>query len=59
MFESDGEGSGRKWSFPIVIETLKAIQIMDAELDGKAVQAVIARPTADQQRILDLLKVTL
>lgn len=59
LFEADGEGSGRKWSFPIVIETLKAIQIMDAELDGKAVQAVIACPTADQQRILDLLKVTL
>lgn len=30
-----------------------------AELGGRTVQAVIARPTADQQRILDLLKVTL
>lgn len=59
LFESDGEGSERRWSFSIVLETLKAIQIMDAEVAGRKVQAVIARPTADQQRILDLLEVTL
>jgi len=59
LFDADDKGADRQWSFPIVLQTLKAIQILDAEVAGHKLQTIIARPTEDQQRILDLLKVAL
>jgi transposase len=59
LLESDGQGSERRWSLPVIIELLKAIQIMDVNFKGQTIQAVVARPTAEQQRILDLLKVSM
>lgn len=58
LFEEDGEGKQRAWTFSSVIERLATIRkqtIRQAGVDF----SVISTPEPDQQRILDLLGVRL
>jgi len=57
-FESDGRGKGRKWSFSSVMASLRQISINPVRM-GKVHFQQVTVPTADQQRILDLLGVKL
>jgi len=58
LFESDGRGKGRKWSFTSVMASLRQITINPVRM-GKVQFERLTVPTADQQRILDLLGVIL
>lgn len=58
LFDEDGVGKHREWTFVNVIERLKAIRREKRVLaDTSFVQTTI--PADDQQRILDLLKIKL
>jgi len=58
LFDEDGVGKNREWTFVNVIERLKAIRREKRVLaDTSFFQTTI--PTDDQQRILDLLKIKL
>jgi len=56
LFETDGVGKDRKYTFRYVIEILKCITIQDIEVEGVAT-TMISKPTEEQQHILDLLGV--
>lgn len=58
LFDSDGEGKDRQWTFENVIERLMAIRREKVSLAG-AEFFQISTPEPDQQRILDLLGVRL
>jgi hypothetical protein len=58
LFESDGRGKGRKWGFSSVMASLRQITIHPVRM-GKVQFEQLTVPTADQQRILDLLGVKL
>lgn len=59
LFDADGEGQDRRWSWPIVLERLKSIRTQTCRLGRTVVPNVISRPDPDQQRLLDLLQVKL
>ena len=54
LFESDGEGKHRRWSFHNVLEKLKAIRRERVRLAGVEFEQT-STPDPDQQKILDLL----
>ena len=58
LFDEDGKGKCREWTFVNIIERLKAIR-RDKRVtaDSSFFQTTI--PADDQQRILDLLKIKL
>jgi transposase len=58
LFEADGVGKGRKYTFDYVIEVLKSIRKETVEICG-ASSTVITTPTDEQARILQLLEITL
>ncbi len=58
LFAQDGTGKDRGWSFANVLERLKALRQERVKLNGIEFNQ-ITTPEADQQKILDLLKVTL
>jgi transposase len=58
LFESDGEGSARRYSFDYVIETLKSIRYENVDILGQN-SYLVTTPTAEQNQILDLLEVVL
>jgi len=58
LFESDGRGKGRKRSFSSVMASLRQITINPVRM-GKVQFERLTVPTADQQRLLDLLGVKL
>ena len=58
LFESDGTGKNRKWSFKGVIETLKQITQNKTAANGITFYQN-SNPTIQQRKILDLLKVTI
>jgi transposase len=58
LFAQDGTEKHRRWSFANVLERLKAIRQERAKLNGIEFDQVTV-PQADQQRILQLLKVKL
>ena len=58
LFDSDGEGKHRQWTFENVIQRLKAIRREKASLAGVEFLQTNT-PEPDQQRILDLLGVSL
>jgi hypothetical protein len=58
LFDSDGEGKHRQWTFENVIQRLKTIRREKASLAG-AEFFQTNTPEPDQQRILDLLGVRL
>jgi len=59
LFNADGEGSSRRWSWPVVLERLKSIRTQTCRLGKTIIPNVISRPDQEQQYILDLLKVKL
>ncbi len=58
LFAEDGHGKNRQWTMENVIERLAAIRRERVKMAGVEFNRVTT-PEADQQRILDLLKVTL
>jgi hypothetical protein len=58
LFASDGRGKNRKWTFSSVMRSLRQITINPVRM-GKVEFEQVTVPTADQQRILDLLGVKL
>jgi transposase len=54
LYESDGSGSNRKYTFDYVMEALKCIRIQDVEVLG-AKSSVVSEPTEEQAQILGLL----
>ena len=58
LFASDGRGKNRKWTFSSVMKSLQQITINPARI-GKVEFEQVTVPTAEQQRILDLLGVKL
>jgi len=54
LFASDGRGKNLKWSFSLVMESLRQISFNPVRM-GKVQFEQLTVPTADQQRILDLL----
>jgi transposase len=57
IFEADGVGRHRKYSFDYVIEVLKCIRKETIEVCGN-ISSIVTTPTAEQKRILALLGVT-
>jgi len=58
LFASDGRGKGHKSSFSLVMASLRQISLNPVRM-GKVQFEQLTVPTADQQRILDLLGVKL
>ena len=58
LFDADGEGKNRQWTFENVVQRLMAIRREKVSLAG-AEFLQITTPEPDQQHILDLLKVRL
>jgi transposase len=58
LFDSDGAGAKRKYTFDYVIETLKCIRMENVEVCGVN-SSVITTPTDEQNRILQLLDVSI
>ena len=56
LFEADGEGARRKYTFDYIIETLKSIRKETVEVCGVS-SSVITTPTDEQSHILQLLGV--
>lgn len=59
LFDADGKGQDRRWSWPIILERLKSIRTQTCRLGKTILPNVITRPDPEQQRILDLLNVKL
>jgi transposase len=58
LFEHDGQGKQRQWTFENVIERLKGIRRQRVSANGIEFDQ-ITQPDQDQERILELLKVKL
>ena len=59
LFDNDGTGKDREWTFETVVERLKHICKVECLIDDVAIKTNISKPQKDQQCILDLLKVKL
>lgn len=58
LFEADGEGAGRRWTFAGVVERLKGIR-QETVIFNKTEVMLKTTPDDEQQHILDLLDVRL
>jgi transposase len=58
LFEMDGKGKNRRWSFVVVLEELKMIVKGTIQIDSVPIEK-ISTPNAEQQKIIDLLKIKL
>jgi transposase len=58
IFEADGEGEERKYTFDHVIELLKSIRKETVEVCGHR-SNIITKPSEEQKRILQLLKIAI
>jgi transposase len=58
LYETDGVGKNRKFTFDYIIEILKCVRIQDVEVCG-AKSTVTSTPTDEQDKILEHLGVTL
>jgi transposase len=58
LFDSDGKGKDRKYTFDYVMESLKGIRLQDVEVCGVK-SAVVSKPTVEQSQILSLLGVAI
>ena len=56
LFEADGQGKDRRWTFPGVLERLKSIREETGVMQGHEV-TWITTPDEEQQQLLDLLEV--
>ena len=59
LFEDDGIGADRRWSFQVVIERLKSIRKTNLQIKGVKVTSKISTPDSEQQKILHLLGVNI
>ena len=57
LFENDGIGSQRRWSFPIIIERLKAIRKTEIKIKDITIKYSVSQPDEEQKTILKLLNV--
>jgi transposase len=55
LFEQDGTGAKKHFSWDRIIERLKSIRIQDCNLDENLIPGIITTPDNEQQKILDLL----
>lgn len=55
LFEQDGKGAKKHFSWDRIIERLKSIRIQDCSLDKNLIPGIITSPDNEQQKILDLL----
>jgi hypothetical protein len=55
LFEADGEGKNRRWTFKGIIERLKEIRKNRVELEGVEFDR-LTEPDAEQEEIIRLLK---
>ena len=58
LYQSDGEGAQRNWTFQGVIDTLKTIMCNDVRIDKIEFQQN-TQPTPTQTQILELLKTSI
>ena len=58
LFDSDGKGVNRKYTFDYAMDSLKGIRVQDVEICG-ANTAVVSKPTAEQSHILKLLGINI
>jgi transposase len=56
LYESDGVGRNRRYTFDYVIESLNCIRSQDVEVCGARTN-VVSTPTDEQSQILSLLRV--
>ena len=59
LFDADGVGKYKRWSFENVISRLKSIQKIESLINGNVVKINISKPTKEQSQILNLLGVKL
>ena len=59
LFDADGVGKYKRWSFENVISRLKSIQKIESLINGNVVKINISKPTKEQSQILNLLGVDL
>ena len=59
LFERDGVGERKRWSFEGVISRLKSIQKVENLIDNEVVKTNISEPDSEQSEILKLLGVEL
>jgi transposase len=57
LFESDGVGEEKRWTFEGVISRLKSIQKIENLINKKVVKTNISEPDYEQEKILNLLGV--
>lgn len=59
LFESDGVGKERRWTFENVVRRLKSISKIENRINGVVVKTNISEPDKEQAKILNLLGVEL
>ena len=59
LFDNDGVGVNRRWSFDIVIKRLKSIMKTESLINGVVIKKAITTPDPEQKEILKLLEVDL
>lgn len=59
LFDNDGVGIDRRWSFDIVIKRLKSITKTESLINGVVIKKSITEPDQEQKEILKLLEVEL
>ena len=59
LFESDGGGKDRRWTFETVVERLKSIRKVDNLINGVVVKTNVSTPDEEQAEILNILGVKL
>ena len=59
LWEEDGKGKNRRWSWPVVMEQLRSIRVVGLWREETFLGYKMIRPTPQQQRILDLAGVSL
>lgn len=59
LFDNDGIGKNKRWSFEGVISRLKSIQKVENLINNEVVKTNISEPDSEQSKILNLLGVKL
>ena len=57
LFDEDGKGKEKRWTFKAIIERLKSIRKVENLINGIVVKTNISKPDDEQKKILDLLEV--
>lgn len=57
LFELDGLGADKRWTFEGVINRLKSISKVESTVNDVPVKTSVSKPDSEQQQILDLLEV--